>query len=66
MTEEQLDNYLFNREKRETMVFFNDEWNTPSASKYEHLEDHNLIGGLTMPKESSDWWSKIDKNKNQK
>ena len=24
MTEQQLDSFLFNREKRETMVFFND------------------------------------------
>ena len=68
MNEEQLNSYLFNREKRETMVYFNDEWNNPTASKYEHLEDHNLIGGLTMPKESSSWWSKMaenDKNKNK-
>jgi len=59
MNEQQLDNYLFNREKRTEMIYFNDEWNNPTASKNEHLDDHNLIGGLTMPKESSDWWKKI-------
>ena len=70
MNEEQLHSFLFNREKRETMVFFNDEWNEPSSSKseeLEHLSDGNYIGGLTMPKQPSEWWSKIDnKNKNNK
>jgi len=68
MTEQQLDSFLFNRERRETMVFFNDEWNEPSSSKseeLEHLSDGNYIGGLTMPKQSAEWWSKIDKNGNK-
>ena len=30
MTEQQLDSFLFNRERRETMVLFNDEWNESS------------------------------------
>jgi hypothetical protein len=68
MTEQQLDSFLFNRERRETMVFFNDEWNESSSSKseeLEHLSDGNYIGGLTMPKTSNDWWKKIN-NKNNK
>ena len=27
----------------------------------EHLKDANFIGGLTMPSEPNEWWSKIDK-----
>jgi hypothetical protein len=27
----------------------------------EHLKDVNFIGGLTMPSEPNEWWSKIDK-----
>lgn len=65
MNEKELDVYLFNREKRTEMFYFNDEWNIPSSSNYEHLEDNHLIGGLTSPSEKSDWWSKIN-NKNDK
>jgi hypothetical protein len=68
MTEQQLDSFLFNRELRETMVFFNDEWNEPSSSKSEelaHLSDGNYRGGLTIPKQPSEWWNKIN-NKNNK
>jgi altronate dehydratase len=66
MNEEQLDSFLFNREKRENIVFFNDKWNEPSSSKsdeLEHLSDGNYIGGLTTPKEKSDWFSKINNEK---
>ena len=28
--------------------------------KYFHLADGNYIGGLTMPKEKSSWWSKMN------
>jgi hypothetical protein len=68
MNEQQLDNYLFNRDTRQSMVFFNDEWNEVSSSKseeLEHLSDYNLIGGLTTPNEPSDWWIKINKNGNK-
>jgi hypothetical protein len=66
MNEEQLDNYLFHRDKRENIVFFNDKWNEPSSSKsdeLEHLSDGTYIGGLTMPNQPSDWWKKINDKK---
>ena len=32
------------------------------VEEMEHLRDANYIGGLTMPKTPSDWWSRIDEN----
>jgi len=65
MKDTELARFLFERERRNEMVFFNEEWNESTSSKYEHLEDYNLIGGLTAPKTSNDWWKKIN-NKNNK
>ena len=68
MKDTELARFLFERDKRNEMVFFNEEWNESSSSKseeLEHLSDGNYIGGLTMPKTSNDWWKKIN-NKNNK
>lgn len=59
MKNAKLERFLFEREKRDEMIFFNDEWNETTSSKSEHLEDYNLIGGLTMPKASNNWWKKM-------
>lgn len=66
MKRQELEGFLFYRNRRDEMVFFNDEWNEPSSSKseeLEHLSDGNYIGGLTMPKQPSEWWKKINNKK---
>ncbi len=47
------------QKKNPTLLYLPD--SLSEVVEMEHLKDANLIGGLTMPSEPNEWWSKIDK-----
>ena len=47
------------QKKNPTLLYLPDSLH--QDQEMEHLKDVNFIGGLTMPSEPNEWWSKIDK-----
>ena len=47
------------QKKNPTLLYLPD--SLDKVGEMEHLRDGNYIGGLTMPSEPNEWWSKIDK-----
>jgi len=47
------------QKKNPTLLYLPD---SLMGEEMEHLRDGNYIGGLTIPKSPSDWWSRIDEN----
>jgi hypothetical protein len=46
------------QKKNPTLLYLPD--SLSEVVEMEHLKDANLIGGLTMPSEPNEWWSKIN------